>query len=200
MNLDTIRNFDWYNEPEFSFSSGTLIIKAQSETDFWQDKRNNVKKNNGHFFFAKYSGDFELTIRWQKPERIEELCQFGLMGRIDEQNWCKMSVTKIQNEMFLFLSVTHHGVSDSVIIPISSNFDIVNYRLYYSKGIFSLLYSLDEQNFRAIRHFQMFKDFADIDIGAYICNPNHLIPISGSSETKHNAEVFMCKLLDIDIV
>ena len=80
MNLDTIRNFDWYNEPEFSFSSGALIIKAQSETDFWQDKRNNVKKNDGHFFFAKYSGDVELTIRWQKPKRIEELCHL----------WCNL--------------------------------------------------------------------------------------------------------------
>ena len=120
MNLDTIRNFDWYNEPEFSFSSGTLIIKAQAETDFWQDKHNNIKKDNGHFFFSRSSGNFELIVKWKRPKKTEEICQFGLMGRVDDQNWCKISVIKIQKEMFLFLSVTCLGISDSVIIPIVS--------------------------------------------------------------------------------
>ena len=54
MNLDTIRNFDWYNEPEFSFSSGALIIKPQAETDFWQDKRNNIKKDKGLITYDLY--------------------------------------------------------------------------------------------------------------------------------------------------
>lgn len=205
MNLDTIRNFDWYNEPEFSFSSGTLIIKAQDETDFWQDKRNNIKKDDGHFFFARYSGNFELTVKWKRPKKTKELCQFGLMGRIDDQNWCKMSVIKIQKEMFLFLSVTCLGISDSVIVPIISDFATVNYRLYYSKGVFSLSYSLDEQEFRAIRHFQMYKDFDNIDIGAYICNPNPIVPHPDAScdiktnESTYNSKVFECELLDIEI-
>ncbi len=205
MNLDTIRNFDWYNEPEFSFSSGTLIIKASPSTDFWQDKRNNIKKDNGHFFFARHSEDFELTVKWQKPEKIQELCQFGLLGRIDDQNWCKISVIKIQKKMFLFLSVTCLGISDSVIVPIISDFATVNYRLYYSKGVFSLSYSLDEQEFRAIRHFQMYKDFDNIDIGAYICNPNLIVPHPDTScdiktnESTYNSKVFKCELLDIEI-
>ena len=205
MNLDTIRNFDWYNEPEFSFSSGALIIKPQAETDFWQDKRNNIKKDNGHFFFSRSSGNFELIVKWKRPKKTEEICQFGLMGRVDDQNWCKISVIKIQKEMFLFLSVTCLGISDSVIIPIVSDFNIVNYRLYYSKGVFSLSYSLDEQEFMAVRHFQMHKDFDYIDIGAYICNPNQIVPhpdINNDMKTKvtiGGSAFFECELLDIDI-
>ena len=205
MNLDTIRNFDWYNEPEFSFSSGALIIKAQSETDFWQDKRNNIKKDDGHFFFTQYSGNFELTVKWKKPKKIKELCQFGLMGRIDNQNWCKISVIKIQKELFLFLSVTWLGISDSVIIPLVSDFDKIRYRLYYSKGVFSLSYSIDEQQFIAIRHFQMFKDFNNIDIGAYICDPNPISPVAdigcATKINQHfdNVDIFKCELLGIEI-
>ena len=205
MNLDTIRNFEWYNEPEFSLNSGMLVIKASSATDFWQDKHNNIKKDDGHFFFIKHSGDFELTVKWQKPEKIQELCQFGLLGRIDEQNWCKISAMQIQKEMFLFLSVTYFGVSDSVIVPLTLNFNTISYRLYYNKGVFSLSYSLDGQQFKAIRHFQMFQDFDNIDIGAYICNPNTIEPISNISYNMEKNGIsnklnsFQCELLDIDI-
>ena len=89
MRLETIRDFEWYNEPEFGFDAGCMRIKAAPQTDFWQDNRHNIRKDNGHFFFSRRNGNFTLTVKWQTQKDQPRWCQYGLMGRIDNNNWCK---------------------------------------------------------------------------------------------------------------
>ena len=91
MHLETIKDFDWLNEPEFNFASGSLVVKAALQADFCQDKRSNVAKDNGQCFYTKQEGNFVFKVVWKIASDQPEGAQYGLMGRIDAQNLCKLA-------------------------------------------------------------------------------------------------------------
>ena len=172
MRLETIRDFEWYNEPEFGFDAGCMRIKAAPQTDFWQDNRHNIRKDNGHFFFSRRNGNFTLTVKWQTQKDQPRWCQYGLMGRIDNNNWCKASITRnIDDGFSLTISVTNLGVSDLAVFPLPELPESVTWRLEARDGDFCLSYAANDRKFIRVRMFQMSVQCSELKAGAYICNP-----------------------------
>ncbi len=172
MHLETIRDFEWYNEPEFRFDSGAMLIKANPETEFWQDARRAVCKDNGHFFFIRHSGDVTLTVQWKAEKEQDCSAQYGLMGRIDALNWFKVSLVRQPDRGHsLALSVTNLGHSDLTLLPLPRNMEIINLRLEILNGDFCLSYATDDGDFFRVRMFQMLVKYEQLKMGAYICNP-----------------------------
>lgn len=173
MLLDALKNFEWMNEPqEMSFADIGVKIRAEEKTDFWQDFRHNLHQDSGHFFYREAAGDFELTVKWSFID-ISGFCQCGLMGRIDENNWFKISVlAEDTNRCQLAGVVTAFGISDMALQPINSENGEIWYRLRSEKGIFSLAYSVDGKDYNEVRLFQPLKDCSALKVGAYICNPS----------------------------
>ncbi len=172
MRLETIGNFDWENEPDFSFLDDSIIIKPSKKTDYWQDKRHNICLNSGHFFYSPQTNDFSITAKWKIPEIIPQMAQFGLMSKINDSNWCKISLTKDKNDrLFILTSVTNDNISDFCKYPLIRQSASVYYKIQATDGIFSLSYSFDGINFNILRVFQFLKDSQAHKIGAYSCNP-----------------------------
>lgn len=172
MLLEAIRDFDWLNEPDFHLSTDSFIVIPDKKTDFWQDVRHGISRDNGHFFFTEYTRDFNITVKWKIDDSQPIGAQCGLMGRVDEHNWCKISLTRKQDQSWsLATTVCCNGVSDMALVPIAVISDQMSYCLESFQGEFCLSYSLNGKDFVRIRLFQIpaFRD--KIRAGAYICNP-----------------------------
>lgn len=172
MLLDALKNFEWLNEPgEVSFGEIGVKIKAQEKTDFWQDFRRNFHKDNGHLFYREASGDFILTVKWSFID-ISGFCQCGLMGRLDEANWFKVSLMSERSDTpLLATSVTNFAVSDLATQNVSAERGEIWYRVRAEKGVLTLSYSTDGNNFHQLRMFQLLKEYESLKVGAYICCP-----------------------------
>lgn len=173
MLIEAIRDFEWLNEPDFRLVNDAFEITPSCRTDFWQDVNHNVSRDNGHFFFVRYLRDFILTAKWQINPEQPCGAQCGLMGRFDERNWCKISLVRNADQSWaVAATVCRHGISDLSLVPLALIFDQMSYRLESYQGSFCLSYSLNSKDYIRVRLFQIPTSYAEIKVGAYICNPS----------------------------
>ena len=175
MFLDSLKYFTWYNEPEnVRFAEGGMIVEASPQTDFWQNNNHNIRKDNGHFFYSEYEGDFILTIKWRTPKPIA-FSQYGLMVRLNSMNWAKLSFMSQDTAIPQIGSiVTNNGNSDWSITYLTDFQPEIWYRLVRRSNDFLFYYSLDGQKFRQIRLFDLNQlPMNTVKIGAYACSPQN---------------------------
>lgn len=172
MLLEQLRDFEWLNEPEnVIFRDGDMTVAAVSKTDFWQNRRKNIHRDNGHFFFARCSNNFTMTVHWSFPELLE-FRQCGLMLRFDEQNWLKAAVMASESGNFHVNScVVNAGCPDFARQSLSSRPSEIWFRARRSNSDFTLFYSLNGTDFYQLRQFSFILEDAEIKAGAYICSP-----------------------------
>lgn len=92
MLLEALRDFEWYNEAaDVAFGERGVRVTAAPQTDFWQDAVRGYHRDSGHFFFARRRGAFVMTVCWRFGIPVD-FAQCGLMGRVDENHWFKISV------------------------------------------------------------------------------------------------------------
>lgn len=172
MHFETIRDFEWLNEPEFRFDADGLVITPAPASDFWQDRRDNVGRDNGHFFYTRRSGNFVLDVVWQLLPAYSGEGFCGLMARIDAENWCKIVLNrKADGQKAVCVSVTNFGCSDlsQILLPRDS-FRII-FRLQAENGVLQLAFSTDGQQFASVRKFRLLADYNALSVGACVCNP-----------------------------
>lgn len=174
MQLEALRDFEWYNEAsEVSFSERGVKITTEVRTDFWQDCIRNFHKDNGHFFFSHRSGAFSMTVKWSFDDAVG-FSQCGLMGRWDKNNWFKISpMSKGRDAQNIGTVVTTGGNSDMALIPVSNVPADIWFRLRtIGDGIYELAYSLNGIVFYPARMFRLPVAEDEIMIGVYICSPS----------------------------
>ena len=168
MNFEVLEKFEWYNDPEnVRFDIDAMTVYAKSDTDFWQSVHRGYKKDNGHFFFCRQNGDFQLTLKW-KIEDLKELAQCGVMVRIDERNWFKASIEKETSDDFSVISsFTTLGHSDLAKSIINGYNNEIWFRIVRVGDEFEVFFSVDGIAFVKFRMFYI-KAFEDVKVGAYI--------------------------------
>ncbi len=175
MLLEALRDFEWYNEAaDVAFGDRGVTITASPQTDFWQDAVRGYHKDNGHFFFARKSGAFSMTVCWRFGLPAD-FAQCGLMGRVDENHWFKLSVmSKNGSSLNLGSVVTNNGCSDMALTPLPAGVAEIWFRLKKNDdNTLELSYSLNGVVFTSVRLFRLFSDNADtLAAGVFICNPS----------------------------
>lgn len=173
MFLEAICNFQWLNEPDFNFCENSICITPKKQTNFWQDQNNNISVDNGHFFYIQKQEDFSIIVKWKIPHSMPEKSQFGLMGRVDDKNWCKISFAyEKENLPVIVSSVTHSGISDFCINYTNSPEETIYYKLQKKSGKIYLFYSFDAKEYKLIRIFRFLVQSEQLKAGAYACNPS----------------------------
>lgn len=172
MLLETLKEFDWFNEPQqVRFDENGMRVTAKYRTDFWCCARYDFRKDDGHFFFSYVLGDFCCDINWSF-DKTETFDQCGIMVRSDVNNWFKASIMyENDNLPMLATSLTNDGFSDLATVPLSRDVKRVWYRLKKRKGCYIASYSLDGEEYIQLRKFYLAHDMDDIKVGAYICSP-----------------------------
>lgn len=187
MLLDTLKEFDWMNEPQqVRFDDDGMFVRAKYRTDFWCCARHNFRKDDGHFFFSYALGDFCCDLDWSF-ENIGPFDQCGIMLRLDVNNWFKISImSESEQAPKIATSLTVDGYSDLASVDIEPGVKHIWYRLKKRKGCYIASYSSDGQNYKELRKFYMVHDSDEMKIGAYICSPQS----EDFSAVLHNLEVY----------
>jgi regulation of enolase protein 1 (concanavalin A-like superfamily) len=161
----------WFNEPpDYRLGNG-LELYTSARTDFWQNTHYGFQRDDGHCLFARQSGDFSLLTHaeFQPRERYD---QCGLMVRVDDQNWIKVS-TEYEDESTSRLGsvVTNLGYSDWATQDIPSSHREMWYRMSKRKHDFLIESSFDGQDWLQMRiaHLHVLKE--ELKVGLYACSP-----------------------------
>lgn len=174
MILDSLRDFDWINEPEdVSFTESGLQVTAQHFTDFWQNVDGGVCKDNGHFFANYQRADFVLDCRWFF-ENIKDSAQCGIMVRVDEHNWLKLGL--LSPNIFtpqIGIIVANRGSSDWSMYDIPAKTNTLWFKLKRCRQDFVAYYSLDGEKYQTLRMTHLAEAVDGIRVGAYACSPKN---------------------------
>jgi len=163
--------FYWLNEPaNYRLGSG-LEIHTDPETDFWQTTHYGFQKDNGHCLLTKLDGDLSLETRVEfRPKEKYDQC--GLMIRIDQFNWIKLS-TEYEDEGCSRLGsvVTNLGFSDWATQDISSDQKEMSYRISKHGADFLLEHSFDGEKWSQLRITHLQRVSGPLEVGVYACSP-----------------------------
>lgn len=171
MHFEAIRDFEWLNEPVFRFDADGLVITPAPDSDFWQDRCDNVGRDNGHFFYTRRNGNFVLDVVWQLLPAYSGEGFCGLMARIDAENWCRIVLNrKADGQEAVCVSVTNFGCSDLAQILLPQSSSRIIFRLQAQNGVLQLAFSTDGQHFVSVRKFRLLADYNALNAGACIYN------------------------------
>lgn len=172
MRLDSLRDFEWYNEPlDVSFEERGMHVITRDKTDFWQAAHHKFFRDNGHFFFTRRSDNFTFVAQWHFNS-TGQFDQCGVMVRIDEKNWIKAAIMYDNpDQPMLGSAATNCGYSDWAAMPIPAGVSSVAYKIRRQNGDYFIYYSFDGINFKQIRMLHLLNDQPEVKVGAYICSP-----------------------------
>ena len=173
MLLDSLKDFEWYNEPkDVRFNETGMSVVCQEKTDFWQSAAHHFSKDDGHFFFSESKGDFCLIVKWVLDKPAESFSQCGIMLRADSQNWFKFG-TMAENEDSpkLGSSLTKLGSSDWAVVNLSKPIKEMWYKLVRNQDDYIAYYSEDGIIYKQNRLFFLPAEMGKIKVGVYAASP-----------------------------
>jgi regulation of enolase protein 1 (concanavalin A-like superfamily) len=178
--MDTLDNFSesrlsddyfWLNKPDEFKTGDGLEIWTMPHTDFWQRTHYGFRNDNGHCLFREVEGDFSMTAQVEfHPGNLYDQC--GLMFRVDENNWIKVSTEYIGEVTSKLGSVvTNQGYSDWATQDISSDVKMIWYRVSRRRQDFLLEFSRDGAVWQQLRICHLHEAAGKIAAGIYACSP-----------------------------
>jgi uncharacterized protein len=109
----------WFNEPrDWKLENDHLSIFTEAHTDFWRKTHYGFIRDNGHFYYERVSGNFEVETEFRG--RYENLYdQAGVMVRLDETTWMKTGI-EFLNGVHHVSAVVTREYSDWSVVPLPS--------------------------------------------------------------------------------
>lgn len=174
MKLESLIDFEWYNEPDnVVFAGQEMKIVAKPQTDFWQAVHHKLSKDNAHFFYKTVSDDFELVVKW-RCDNNADFNQCGVMVRSDQRNWFKFSfMSKDASKPEIGTCLTIQGHSDWAGTTLLRAPQEIFYKLTRKQDDFVASYSLDGEHYIRLRQFYLPHIEPEIKAGAYIAAPQN---------------------------
>ena len=140
----------WYNEPNnWTVEDETIIVTADPKTDFWRKTHYDFIRDNGHFYYQSFPGDFTAEVK-VKGEYATLYDQAGLMARVDEANWLKCGIEFVDGLQYVSAVVTR-DYSDWSVVPLPQNPPALWLRLHRTGSTLEVSYSLDGQQYTMLR-------------------------------------------------
>ena len=109
----------WFNEPQnWKQENQHLSFFAEPGTDFWRETHYGFSRDNGHFYYEKVRGNFEIEAEFRG--RFQTLYdQAGVMVRLDETTWVKTGIEFV-NGIHHVSAVVTRDFSDWSVVPFYS--------------------------------------------------------------------------------
>ena len=146
-------------------------LVTKPESDFWQRTHYGFRKDDGHCLLAQVEGDF-AAMTCVKFDFRDQYDQCGLMIRVDDENWIKISAEREDdNRSRLGSVVTNLGYSDWASQDISSDVRRVWYRVSRSQQDFLIEVSFDGSQWNQLRVAHLHRCPEVLEVGIYACSP-----------------------------
>jgi uncharacterized protein len=129
----------WFNEPRnWKQENGHLTVFAEAHTDFWRKTHYGFVRDNGHFYYERVSGNFEVETEFRG--RYESLYdQAGLMVRLDQTTWLKTGIEFVNGIHYVSAVVTR-DYSDWSVLPFYNYPGSLQLRLKREEGAVTIEY------------------------------------------------------------
>lgn len=140
----------WYNLPTgWNVQDGSLVVTTAPKSDFWRKTHYGFTRDNGHFFYQKVRGDFEVRLR-VNGKYGELYDQAGLMLRVDEANWIKTGIEFFDDQQHASAVVTRE-FSDWSVVRLNGQPASLWLRITRKAEAVEVFYSLDGVDYSLLR-------------------------------------------------
>ncbi len=165
----------WHCEPgNWGIADGVLTIQPDAPTDFWRKTHYGFEADNGHFLYARVSGDFRLSAEILMTPR-SQYDQAGLMVRISKTCWLKTSLEyEPGGPSRLGAVVTNAGYSDWSTQDVDASINQLRLRVTRAGADYVVEASLDAENWIHLRTAHLHEPggpAAEVACGVYACSP-----------------------------
>ena len=130
---------NWFNEPRsWKQEDDHLSVFADAHTDFWRKTHYGFILDNGHFYYERVAGNFEVETEFRgKYESLYD--QAGVMIRLDERTWMKTGIEFV-NGVHHVSAVVTRDYSDWSVLPLSDYSGSLRLRLKREGGAVTIEY------------------------------------------------------------
>lgn len=166
---------EWRCEPtHWGLTDGVLTIEPDAPTDFWRKTHYGFEADNGHFLYARVSGDFRLSAEILMTPR-SQYDQAGLMVRVSKTCWLKTSLEyEPGGPNRLGAVVTNAGYSDWSTQDVDASINRFWLRVARTGADYMVEASLDADKWTHLRTTHLHEPgdpAADVACGVYACSP-----------------------------
>jgi uncharacterized protein len=141
---------EWLNEPPAWEARGeTLIVTVGAKTDFWRTTHYGFVRDNGHFWFQSWDGDFIAEVKVTGAYR-DQYDQAGLMVRVDDRHWLKCGVEFVDGVQHASTVVTRDH-SDWSVAQLPDSPPSLWLRISRSGPDVEVRYSVDGEQYALLR-------------------------------------------------
>ena len=160
----------WLNEPRnWKQENDHLSVFADAQTDFWRKTHYGFVRDNGHFYYEKISGDFEVETEFRgKYETLYD--QAGIMVRLDETTWVKSGVEFV-NGVHHVSAVVTRDFSDWSVVPLRRYPGFLRLRLKREGGTVIIEYSIDDGQWIMFRTAHL-STVPELQVGRMVAAPD----------------------------
>ncbi|MEY2614472.1 MAG: uncharacterized protein QOH78_245 [Verrucomicrobiota bacterium] len=160
----------WLNEPQnWKQEGGQLSVFADAHTDFWRKTHYGFVRDNGHFYYEKVSGNFEIETEFRgKYESLYD--QAGLMVRLDETTWMKTGIEFV-NGIHHVSAVVTRDYSDWSVVPLHAYHGSLRLRLKREGGAITIEYFASDDGWVMFRTAYL-STADELEVGRMVAAPD----------------------------
>lgn len=160
----------WLNEPQkWKQEGGQLSVFADAHTDFWRKTHYGFVRDNGHFYYEKVPGNFEIETEFRgKYESLYD--QAGLMVRLDETTWMKTGIEFV-NGIHHVSAVVTRDYSDWSVVPLHAYRGSLRLRLKREGGAITIEYFASDGGWLMFRTAYL-STAAELEVGRMVAAPD----------------------------
>ena len=163
-------DMSWLNEPPYrAVENGDLVVRSGLKTDFWQRTHYGFQRDNGHFLYREWSGDF--TAETSFTGRYETLYdQAGMMLRTSAEHWIKCGIEYTERAMHLSVVVTHVH-SDWSVERIATTTESIGVRMTRQGDACAVSFRFGNRPWHMARLAWFPPEPASVRVGLAFCSP-----------------------------
>ncbi len=160
----------WFNEPrKWNEEKDQLSVFADAHTDFWRKTHYGFVRDNGHFYYERVSGDFEVETEFHgQYESLYD--QAGLMVRQDETTWLKTGIEFVHGIHQVSVVVTR-DYSDWSVVPLRDYAGSLRLKLKREGGAVTIEYYAKDASWVMIRT-AFLSTAAELGVGRTVAAPD----------------------------
>lgn len=151
LSSDNPGDFEWTNEPDsYTIDDGLLELIATNGSDYFVNPEDNKSTSTAPFIYKEVKGDFVAKALVQ-PDFSSMWNAVALMVNIDDSNWIKFAFENSNATGPGIVTVVTKNVSDDANGVILNKEDQVWLKVIRKDDIYSMLWSLNGENFKMAR-------------------------------------------------
>ena len=151
LSTENLSDFRWLNEPgSFTLENSTLTVVAEKGTDFFNNPEDEKKTATAPILFQEIQGDF-IARALVRPDFSSVWNAVAIMVHMDNSNWIKFAFENSDATGQSIVTVVTKEVSDDANGVTLSGKDEIWLKLIRKGNIYSMLWSLDDNDYKMAR-------------------------------------------------